>query len=241
MTAEQAIKSGYDEIQHENMLFLNFFGDSIDTRSPLRFTIPARWAASFDFGSRKFNDFLGLLKQRHVTIDPTVGIFEGMFTSRPNKTDPVLAPYIQFLPPTVQRYAKAGGGGLPVTPELDTLYQQSFHSFLTLLKRLYDENISLVPGTDGLPGLLLQRELELYVEAGIPANKVLQIATLRAANVLRKESFIGSIEKGKRANMFLVAGDPTKNISDLRNVIYVIKDGKLYDSKKVLRALSFNY
>jgi len=121
------------------------------------------------------------------------------------------------------------------------LYQRSLHSFLILLKRLYDEGISLVPGTDGLPGLLLQRELELYVEAGIPANEVLRIATIHSAAILRKESTIGSIEKGKRANMFLVTGDPTKNISDLRNVTSVIKDGKLYDAKKVLRALSFNY
>lgn len=46
MTAEQAVNAGYDEIQHMNMIFLNFYGDTIDTRSPNRFRIPAQKAAS---------------------------------------------------------------------------------------------------------------------------------------------------------------------------------------------------
>ena len=46
MTATEAIGDGYDEVTHMNMLALNFFGDTIDTRSPLRFSIPAQRTAT---------------------------------------------------------------------------------------------------------------------------------------------------------------------------------------------------
>ncbi len=48
MTASQAIKAGYNEVTHMNMLALNFMGDTVDTRSPLRFTLPAQKAAGLE-------------------------------------------------------------------------------------------------------------------------------------------------------------------------------------------------
>ena len=242
MTAEKAIKLGYNEIQHMNMIFLNFYGDTIDTRSPLRFRLPAQKAANFDFNGDKCKAFIKLLKNRNITVDPTINIFESMFTSRAGKLDVANAAIIDRLPLDMQRYFKAGGGGLPVPQGYDSIYIQSFQSFLKMLKLFYDNKVSIVAGTDAWAGFSFHRELELYSQAGIPNTAVLQIATYRAAEILNKLADIGSIEKGKRANMILIDGDPTKDISDIRKVASVIKDGKIYNLSEILKSISIkNY
>src|SRR5450755_1727315 len=70
-------------------------------------------------------------------------------------------------------------------------------------------------------GFAFQRELELYVKAGIPANEVLRIATWNGATYARVLFDRGSVERGKRADLILIDGDPTQNISAVRNVALV--------------------
>ena len=54
MTADRAVRAGYDEIQHMNMLFLNFMFDRVpDTRTPARLTAVADGAADLDFATRR--------------------------------------------------------------------------------------------------------------------------------------------------------------------------------------------
>lgn len=71
----------------------------------------------------------------------------------------------------------------------------------------------------------MHRELELYAEAGIPPSEVLRIATIAPAKLLKLDSTAGSITPGKLADLVLVDGDPTKNISDIRKTLTVMKDG----------------
>jgi adenine deaminase len=66
------------------------------------------------------------------------------------------------------------------------------------------------------------------VDAEIPAPKVLQIATLGAACVMKHDGQLGSIAPGKLADLVIIDGNPTVNIHDLRNVITVIKDGNVF-------------
>jgi len=97
-----------------------------------------------------------------------------------------------------------------------------------MVKALFDRGIPIVAGTDDLAGFSLARELELYVEAGIPPADVLRIATLGSARVMKRDAERGSIEPGKAADLVLVGGDPTRRISDVRRVEAVVKDGVLY-------------
>ncbi len=240
MTAEQAVNAGYDEITHMNMLVLNFFGDTIDTRSTQRFLIPAQKAASIDLGSKQAQDFMQLLKDKNTVVDPTLAVFEGMFTDRDRQVPAAYKTEIDRFPLQWQRSLRAGGGGLPVPDGMDETYRQSYASMLKIVKMLYDKGITIVPGTDGFAGFMLHRELELYVMAGIPAEKVLQIATIISARVAGKEKEMGSIEKGKIANMVLIDGNPVSNISDIRKAVLVIKDGVMYDPAKLYQALSIN-
>jgi imidazolonepropionase-like amidohydrolase len=238
MTATQAINAGYDEVTHMNMLVLNFFGDTVDTRSPWRFTLPAQKAVTLDLHGDAMNQFIQLLKNKNITVDPTLSAFEEMFTARDKQVSARFKSTVDHFPIQWQRGIKAGGGGLPVPEGMDDVYKQSFDVFLRITKLLYDSGIRIVPGTDGLPGFDLHRELELYVKAGIPSNKVLQLATYGAANYTGKGKQYGSIEEGKLADIVMIEGDPVRDITNLLRTKLIITQGKIYDPAKLYSAVS---
>jgi imidazolonepropionase-like amidohydrolase len=235
MTASQAVRDGFDEIQHINMLFLNFLGDTLDTRTPLRFTAVAQHAVELDLDADSVQSFIRALRERDVVVDPTVGIFDAMFTARPGSVSPQFAAVADRLPPMVRRgYLD---GGLPVPEGMDGRYRESAGRMLDLVFELYRQGIRIVPGTDAMAGFALHRELELYARAGIPAPEVLRIATLGAAEVAARDDVLGSIEPGKLADLILVDGDPSVSIADIRKVDFVMKDGVLYDPAALYAAL----
>jgi imidazolonepropionase-like amidohydrolase len=239
MTAEQAIKEGYSEIQHINMLFLNFLFDiAKDTRTPLRFTAVAEHAAEMDFKSPQWQSFLGLLKEKHIIIDPTVSIFQQILTSKPGEVPAGYETVLPTFPPQVRRQLLSGG--FPIPEGKEQLYKDSFRKMLELIDVLYKNNITIVAGTDDLAGYALHRELENYVAAGIPPAKVLQIATLTAAQVTKQDKDLGSITPGKFADLIIVDGDPTKNISDIRKVDTVIKDGLILKPAAIHQVLGIS-
>ena len=237
MTAEQCIRLGQDEIQHMNFIFLNFMPDVKETRNPARFIEPGKRAAGLDLNSQAVRDFVQLMKDRRIVLDPTMTAWEGTYTDRPGQMSPTFIAVADRLPAQVQRGFKAAGLALPVTAETDKLYRDSYAKFKAMLKLLYDSGVTIVPGTDNFAGFAYQRELEIYVESGIPAAEVLKMATLGSAKVMSKDKELGSIETGKLADMVLIDGDPTKNISDVRKVRTVIKDGNVYDPAKILTSL----
>ena len=236
MIAQDAIKAGFDEMQHMNFVFLNFMPDVKETRTPARFIEPAKRSAGIDVKSKPVQDFITLLKQHKTVIDPTLVAFEGMITGRAGKPDPSFASVIDRLPANVRRGYY--NGGLDVADEAtDKLYKASFANWKRMVKELYDDGVTIVAGTDSLAGLALDRELEMYTEAGIPANKVLQLATIGAARVMKMDRAFGSIEPGKIADMALVDGDPVANIGDIRRVRTTFKDGKMYDPAALFREM----
>ena len=106
-----------------------------------------------------------------------------------------------------------------------------------MLKKLYDVGITIVAGTDQGSGYALHRELEIYNQSGIPAPEVLRMATLTAAQVMKRDNELGSIASGKLADMILVNGNPTTNISDIRKIDMVIKGGAVIYPKELYSAL----
>jgi cytosine/adenosine deaminase-related metal-dependent hydrolase len=235
MTATQAVKDGYDEIQHANFLMLNFL-DVKDTRGPARFTEVADRTATFDLDGKPMRDFITLLKERHITIDPTLNAYEGLFVNRRGVVSPSFAAVAMRLPLSVQRSFLTGG--LPIPDGKDQRYRDSFGKLVEMVGKMYRAGVRVVAGTDNVAGFALDRELELYVQAGIPAAEVLRLATFNAAQLMKRDDRLGSIETGKLADVVLVDGDPTKNISDLRKLDVVIKDGVLFRVSELYRALN---
>jgi Amidohydrolase family len=235
MTAEQCVKLGFDEIQHVNFLILNFFPEIKDTRTPLRFTAVAENAAGLDLNSERVQNFIQLLKEHHTVLDPTVNVFESLFTDRPGTISATVAAIADRLPAQVRRgYLN---GGLPVPEGKDELYRQSFQATKRFVGMLYNAGIQIVAGTDSLAGFTLQRELELYVDSGIPPADVLRLATLGAAKVMKHDQELGSVERGKLADIMIVDGNPVSRIGDIRKVTTVIKDGVVYQSGEIYKAI----
>jgi hypothetical protein len=236
MIASQFVTEGADELQHINFVFLNFLASQVkDTRTPERFTAVAANAAKLDLQSKEVRDFIDLLQKHHTTVDVTLAAFEGDFTGRPHHVSPDVAPVIDRLPPQVQRAAYTGG--LPVTEQNDQLYKDSYEAMLRMTKRLYDAGIPILAGTDAAAAIMLHRELELEVRAGIPPVKALQIATWNAARLLKQDGELGSIAPGKRADFVLVEGNPAAQIGDIRRCRLVMKNGVLYKSADVYDAV----
>lgn len=236
MTAADFVRQGADELQHINFVFLNFLAAQVkDTRTPERFTAVAEHGAEIDLDGPAVKDFIALLLEHHTTVDVTLTAFEGMFTGRPGQPSPDFAPVYDRLPAQVQRSTLAGG--LPVTAANDGRYRDSYAAALRMTRKLFDAGVPVLVGTDNLAGLMLHRELELEVLAGIPPSKALQNATLVAARVLKQESELGSIRVGKRADLLLVEGDPTRHISDVRRGRLVLKGGVLYDPAALYAAV----
>lgn len=237
MTAEQVVRLGFDEVQHANMLMLNFLDSVKDTRSMARFVEVGKHGAELDFASPRVRDFVALFKARGVDIDPTLVAFEGMFDARPGQLDPRQVAIADRMPPMVRR--GFFGGGLPVADSAtDRRYRDSYAAMMRMVKTMYDAGVPVVAGTDASPvGFALHRELELYAQAGIPPRAVLQLATIGAARIMHHADDRGSVAVGKLADLALVDGDPTANISDVRRTALVVKDGIVYDPNEIYAAL----
>ncbi len=233
MNAEQAVREGFDEIQHVNFLMLNFLDPKIDTRTPARFVEVAKQGADLDLNSDRVKRFIALLKERGTVSDPTLGTFEGMFKAEAGEIDPNLAAVADRLPPQVQRGLY--GGGLNPPHDQIQRYRASYRKMQDMVKALYDAGVTLVAGTDAQAGFSLPRELELWVDSGIPAPEVLRAATLGAAKVMKRDGELGSIAPGKLADLILVNGDPASRISDVRRVTLTVKDGVVYDPAALWR------
>jgi len=221
-----------------NFIMLNFMPDVTETRTPARFTEPGKRAASLDLNSPQVNQFIAFLKEHHTVIDPTMAIWEQTYTDRPGKV-PMIDQYMfDRLPLQVQRSSKTASEALPVPDAAtDQLYRASYANFMHMLKKLYDNGITIVAGTDEGSGYALHRELEIYNQAGIAAPNVLRMATLTAAQVMKRDDELGSIAPGKLADMILVNGDPTTNIGDIRKIETVIKAGAVMYPKELYPAM----
>lgn len=111
-------------------------------------------------------------------------------------------------------------------------------AYMRLLTRLHDAGVPLVAGTDNGTSATYHRELELYQQAGIPPVEVLQIATIRSAQVMREDKDYGSIAPGKVADIIIVDGHPEVRVTDLDNVETVLRAGRVYRATDLRRAVT---
>ncbi|MDD7914705.1 metal-dependent hydrolase family protein [Polaribacter ponticola] len=96
--------------------------------------------------------------------------------------------------------------------------------------RAYKKGVGIAFGTDagvfkhGANG----KEFGFMVEAGMPAIETIQSATITNAKILKMQGEIGQVKKGFFADIIAVNDDPTKNISTMENVVFVMKNGVVY-------------
>lgn len=235
MRAEDVIEQGFDEIQHVNQVLLNFFvKPETDTRTLERFYLVANQTAQLDFASAPVTKFIELLKQRSIVIDPTLVAFD-FIKHRDGEIKEPFAAIDANMPITQRRGFRTAEMNIPDSKTAD-LYTRSFRKMVEFIGLLYRSGVPLVAGTDELAGFTLHSELALYVQAGLTPAQALQIATKNGALYSRAPDR-GQIAPGKRADVVLIDGDPTRNIQDLHKTALVITRGQMLSPSRIYESL----
>jgi imidazolonepropionase-like amidohydrolase len=101
------------------------------------------------------------------------------------------------------------------------------------LEKAYPAGVKIAFGTDAGVSKHGRNadEFELMVKHGMPAAAAIEAATMNAATLLGVEKEVGSIETGKVADIIAVAGDPTRDVTVLKQVGFVMKDGVVHKNQ----------
>jgi imidazolonepropionase-like amidohydrolase len=163
--------------------------------------------ASIEHGTLMTDEVMQLMKKHGTYYVPT--ILAGVTVAEWAEDD-------DYLPAVVRPKAAAIGPAIKDT-----------------FARAYKSGVKIAFGTDS--GVSRHgenwREFVLMVEGGMPPMVAIQSATIEAARLLRIDDTLGSVEKGKIADLVAVAGDPLDDISVLGNVGFVMKAGVIYKNE----------
>ncbi len=214
--------------------------DDMDQINHLQFVtramLPPGQTGPVDFQSKRAQDLIALLAQRQIVVDPTEGW--GEMAGHPSNLDvSSFEPGINAAPYTLSAKFRALGSQAAD----EAKFRERMRTNAQVVNALYQAGVPIVAGSDtGLIGYGLDRELELYVQAGMTPMAAIQTATLASAQAMKMASDLGTVEAGKRADLVLVKGNPLEKISDLRQVVSVVTDGRMYDSKRLGRIVGFD-
>ena len=178
-------------------------------------------------------EVLAAMHERNLVYDPTLSVV-ALFHAGTVPVSPLLQ---EIAPPEkLKALAQAGEKRQPST-QGEEFYT---HAAANLLAA-WQAGVPLIAGSDaGNPSIIhgptMQRELALWVEAGVPSTVALQAATWQAAKVLRADGRIGLVAPGHRADLLLVDGDPVADIHALERIATVIYRGEIIERSTLLKA-----
>lgn len=226
-TANAMIEAGFNEITHANQLMLGWvLEDDEDTRTLFRFTAMKRFPA-LDVNGEDVQYTINRMLESDVAHDPTIAIHEFGLTAVNGEPAAMARDIIDHLPTNEQRGLKEELFGTE-SPEERAEYVAAFDFIMDVLSTLHEEGVLLVPGTDLGGSFAYHRELELFEKFGMTPAEVLKRASYDMAVYLGQDEDLGSVEKGKYADFFLVPGDPTRSLQELRKIRMVVSDGVVY-------------
>ena len=162
---------------------------------------------SIEHGTYMSEEIMKLMKERGTYLVPTVtaGKAVGLFAKIPN-----------YYPDLV----------VPKALEIGPKIQNTF-------ARAYRYGVKIAFGTDA--GVFIHgdnwKEFIYMNEVGMPFMEILKTATINASDLLGQSSMLGTIEKGKFADIIAVDGDPTIDINQMGKITFVMKGGKIYKSE----------
>ena len=173
-----------------------------------------------------------------VGMTSTLAVYEPFFANRPTKDERTL----EAMSPEVRE------AYMRMRTQIDTskaspLTPQVLKNAMAFERAFVEAGGRLAAGVDptgfggALPGFGDQRNYELLIEAGFTPAQTIQIMTANGAKILGVYDKLGSVEKGKLADLVVLQGDLAANPSVIRKVTTVFKDGVGYDSPKLIAAV----
>ena len=208
--------------------------------------------------SKHWNKVMDELIKLDFTIDPTMNIYEAnrdlMRTRRAEWHEDYTMPSLWrfFQPSRISHGSYWHNWGT----EQEIVWKRNYKLWMTFINEYKNRGGRVTTGSDSgfifqLYGFAYVRELELLREAGFHPLEVIRAATLKGAEALKMEKEIGTVEIGKKADFVIVEENPLANLKVLYGtgaiklnekneavrvggVKYTIKDGIIYDAKKLL-------
>jgi imidazolonepropionase-like amidohydrolase len=229
----EAATLGIDDLEHGLVVDTEFVPNKKpDTCPPTQENNAS--IAKLDLESAPAREMIRDLVQHHVSITSTLPVFETFLPNRP----PLEQRILDAMLPEARIDYLARRTRLAETP--GSFNMEMFKKEMQFEHEFAQAGGLLIAGLDPtgyggvIPGFGDQREIELLVEAGFTPIEAIKIATSNGAEFLGERDHIGTLVAGKQADMFVVQGDPSKNISDIKKVTLVFKDGVGYDPGKLI-------
>lgn len=210
--------------------------------SPAR-TRPLTRMALQSFSPEKGVRLFPRLKRNHTWQCPTLSLLRSFaFLDDPNFRNDSRLRYIpsqlraQWDPAADFRFKER-------TAEDFDLARLAYKKQVELVGMMHQAGVEFLAGTDVanpycFPGFSLHDELALLVQAGLSPMEALQTATLNPARFLGKEKEVGTVEKGKIADLVLLEANPLQDIRNTTNINSVVLKGRLLDRKALDRLLA---
>jgi len=230
VTWPEAVSLGIDDLEHGPV-----FADTEFVADKKPDTCPSGGSSSWakqDVNGAAVQELIHNLVSHHVAVTSTLPVFEASVPGRPKLQ---LRTLEAMSAESAQSYLTARAG-VPMDSPMTALMRKEMDFEVAFVKA----GGLLLAGPDPtgnggvLPGFGDQREIELLVEAGFTPVQAIQIATENGASYLGQQDRIGTVASGKQADLVLIKGDPSKNITEIENVETVFKAGIGYDSKKLI-------
>jgi imidazolonepropionase-like amidohydrolase len=231
----EAVALGIDNLEHG--LFTN--SDYVTDKQPdvCPTTMVAAGAAVKPTDPAVQRTFRTMIEKR-VPMTSTLAVYELFVPKRPTKDPRALE---AMAPEVREDYLRA-------RDQIDNSAEARFtveilHNAMAYEKAFVEAGGLLGAGVDptgnggALPGYGDQRNFELLREGGFTPEQVVQIMSLNGAKILGVDAQLGSVEKGKIADLVVVRGDLAADASAINNTVTVFKDGIGYDSAKLLASV----
>ncbi len=231
----EAVELGIDNLEHGLFTNSDYVADKQPDRCPTNVVSAGAAVKSTDPAvQRTFR----VMIDKKVPMTSTLAVYELFVPNRPTKDPRAL----EAMAPEVRTdYLRA-------RTQIDTMSQprfplEVFRNAMAYEKAFVEAGGLLGAGVDptgnggALPGYGDQRNFELLREAGFSPEQVVQIMSLNGARILGVDAQLGSVEKGKIADLVVLRGDLAADPSVINRTVTVYKDGIGYDSAKLFESV----
>ncbi|HKV38440.1 MAG TPA: amidohydrolase family protein, partial [Blastocatellia bacterium] len=234
----EAAAMGIDDLEHGLVVDTEFFSGKKPGICPNSQASELEMAEKLDVQGAEVQDMIRDLVAHHVAITSTLPVFETFVPNRAPVSARVLDAMcpqsrIDYLTTRARISDNAAKSFWPALFKKEIQFERDFARAGGLLLAGLDPT-----GYGGvIAGFGDQREVELLVEAGFTPAGAIEVASANGARFLGELDSIGTVEPGKAADLVVIHGDPSTNISDIEKVDTVFKDGIGYDSGKLIESV----
>jgi imidazolonepropionase-like amidohydrolase len=183
------------------------------------------------------SEFIALLKQRNVSLIPTLARDELLFVYGDSPAwidDPF---FLKFVPPDRLAVLKTKIRDEQAKNPQRALIKAGFEMNKTNLKKLSDGGVRVALGTDSggaadrffIQGYSEHREMELMVQSGLTPMQVIQSFSKGASEALGIDKEFGTLAKGKAADLLVLEKNPLENITNMRTIQTIYLGGKKFE------------